>query len=615
MTEYKRNPSVQESGIGDLSENPFAVHSPDALDTVPADRIVGLFVEEFTDVDTVKQRKHTFIWGSRGSGKTFTLRYLEPDCQFLTYESPEEFLNLDDAFVAIYTPCKKGEIDKSEFDLMDELQTNTLSEHLLNMKVTEQIIFTISKQFPEGYVDKSQATEFAQDIVKFFDAGSISDSKSDADEYSDIDEEPFEWIRELIKSEKRRIAEYLRTYTIEGDDARYTGATSGYHDYLLPMIKSTRKMLELNTAPIYILVDDAFHLNESQQQIINTWIANRDQGVLCIKVSSSRHRYETFKTTSGGRIEHPHDFTEVNIEERYTQNTDRYSKKVERIANKRLETSDVPAEDIRNFLPKSETEEKLFEEIKERTKEEWEEVGKPGRQSDYVQRYAKARLFQELANRKNEKSYAGFENIVHISSGVVRNFLDPCYLMFNKQKSKGGIGPQDIEQIPPSVQNEVLRDYSEQFLQQEPKRQKKDLETGKESLLEKLTLMVRTLGEVFYERLHDENSREPRLFSFTTKDKVPENSELNEVLELGTRMQYFHLGTYSSKEGGGREDWYILNRRFAPMFKLDPTGFEGRIRLSSQDLELAYKDPSTFKENVIDMAEDQSSLQDYSTGE
>ena len=42
-----------------LSGNPFVVESPEKL---KPDQIVALFVKEYTRLETVRQRRHTFIW-------------------------------------------------------------------------------------------------------------------------------------------------------------------------------------------------------------------------------------------------------------------------------------------------------------------------------------------------------------------------------------------------------------------------------------------------------------------------------------------------------------------------------------------------------------------------
>jgi len=150
-----------------------------------------------------------------------------------------------------------------------------------------------------------------------------------------------------------------------------------------------------------------------------------------------------------------------------------------------------------------------------------------------------------------------------------------------------------IKFIPPNLQDEVLFKYSEQFLLFTPEEIRKDLTPHEATQLEQLVALVQSLGQLFYERLTDPTAREAaRLFSFTIRGRIP--PDIQEVLEMGVRYRYFQLGTYSTKEGGGRENWYILNRRLCPVFKLDPTGFGGRISITAELIRMACKDTEKF---------------------
>ncbi|WP_148708190.1 hypothetical protein [Haloferax sp. Atlit-12N] len=592
-----------------ISENPFTVHSPDALDQVSPETIVDLFVKKHTRFSAINQQKHSFLWGSRGSGKSFILRYMEPQCQFIEAGGVEEFFSKNDPYVGVYTPCSKGEIDKEELNLLSNAEARVITEHLLNLSIAEEVTSVLSSQFPEDYFNIDDKVEFAERAANLFDTASIAASKNQADNYHNKSDSPLKWLNKLFEEEKRRVTHYLNKVPFS-EDARYQGATSGYHDFLLPLISNVQNLLQQPNVPIYILLDDAFHLTKRQQQVVNTWIANRDQGTVCVKVSSSKERYETFSTVGRGRIEIPHDYTEVSIDEIYTRNDSNYAQKVREIANKRLELSEIPANNIEEFLPKNEFEQELLEEIKEQVAEEWVEEDEPGERSDFINRYANARLFQELADRKNRKSYAGFENLVHISSGRIRYFLDPCFLMVEELKSDG-VDVDEMEEIPPRIQDKILREYSRDLLIGEPEKMKKDLKPERRSHLDKLITLVKSLGQLFYNRLHDKDSREPRIFSFTIREEIDEDSEVKSVLELGRAMQYFQKDTYSSKDGGGREDWYILNRRLAPQFKIDPTGFQGRIRLTQRQLEEGCNDPQEFVRRVLGDDERQSGLEDF----
>lgn len=569
-------------------KNPFVIESPEKLSP---QQIVDLFIEKFTQFETVKQRKHTFIWGSRGSGKSMMLRYLEPQCQAVVHGGIKEFLNQQDSFLALYCPCKEGQLNKTELSMLSKYPALVISEHMLNLIIAERLLDCLCTQFPSDFFDNTNSLLFAKTVSQLFDKASIATSRKEANNLINIKESPLHWLQKLFAFENRKVSTFLVSSSLR-KTANYEGATSGYHDFLLPLLKYAQQLISPKLPlPIYILLDDAGRLTKDQQSIINTWIANRDQSVFCLKISSQRETYKTFFTRDDGLIEQSHDYSEVDVEELYTRSKSDYSQKVKLIAERRLALSSLSSKNIEEFLPPDSKEELLLQDFKKKTAEEWETVGRPGNQTDYVTRYAVARLFQYLKSRKQPKSYAGFQNMVHLSSGVVRDFLEPCYLMFDQCVSKGE-DSNSVKFIPPSIQNEILHNYSEAFILMKIEDIRKGLPSENWSKLEELKTLLQSLGRLFYDRLHDPEAREARLFSFTIRGQVP--PEINEVLQLGVRHRYFQHRTYSRKTGGGREEWYILNRRLCPAFKLDPTGFEGRISLIPQHLKLACEDPDKF---------------------
>ena len=475
--------------------------------------------------------------------------------------------------------------------MLPESTSSTISEHALVLLVVDRLLSCVKNQLLNIFDDIEGLTEFVSDSIRFFDSASIATSIENANSHFELKSNPIQWFQTVVFSETTKIVRFLRDTTLVGNNSAYSGATSGYHDFLLPFVRRFQQLKILNGATTYVLLDDADRLTKTQQGIVNEWIANRDNSILCIKVFSRRDHYRTMSTRSGSTLEQPHDYSEVNVDELYTRSTSDYWKKVELISNRRLTVAKSAAETIQCLLPADSTEAGLFEQVKAKTADEWEAAGKPGRQGDYVNRYAIPRLFQHLRASKKRKSYAGFDNLVDISSGVVRDFLEPCYLMFDRVVS-GGTKPSEVSEIPSSIQDEVIYSYSEAFLLNRIEDLRQELPPEEWSRLDSLRCLVESLGRLFYARLHDAASREARIFSFTVRGSV--NNEIAEVLRLGVRYRYLQHGTYSTKEGGGRENWYILSRRLCPMYKLDPSGFEGRISLTNEMLELACKKPDEF---------------------
>ena len=586
-----------------LAANPFVVESPEKL--LPS-QIVELFVSDFTDIETIRQRKHTFVWGSRGSGKSMMFRILEPQCQAILHGDLKKAFDQTDPFLGIYFPCKEGQLNKTELDRLDQTARAIVGEHLINLTIAERIVKCLQDQFPDDFLEKSRLVGFATAVSQLFDPISISSSIRAANEKHKITDDPLSWLRFLLRLENGKINTFLRRNCISVEETPYDGTTSGYHDFVLPMMELLKGFPSLSSVSIYLLVDDGDRLTHDQQRVLNTWIANRDQSTICIKVSAQRDRYNTFQTSRGGLLEQPHDYSDVNMEELYTRSKSDYAKKVRLIATKRLHISAVPQSDIERFLPANVREEERLEQLKKETAKEWEDIAantekRPGRKEDYVYRYATARLFQELGRKKQRKSYAGFQNLVHLSSGVIRDFLEPCYLMVDSCIKKRRV-LAELNEVPVSIQDDVCYRYSEEFLDVKFQDIRKDLAPEYWTKLDWLRTLIESMGRLFYERLHDPSAREARLFSFTVTGSLPE--ELEEVLRLGEKYRYFQKRTYSTKGGGGREPWYLLNRRLCPVFKLDPSGFEGRTTITPELLRIACEDPVLFVRTRLGEPED-----------
>ena len=71
---------------------------------------------------------------------------------------------------------------------------------------------------------------------------------------------------------------------------------------------------------------------------------------------------------------------------------------------------------------------KLREEIRRNMDKEWEDSkGKLTKtKSDYYSKYGNARYFQKLRQMKQSERYAGYDYVVNISSGIVRQYLEIC---------------------------------------------------------------------------------------------------------------------------------------------------------------------------------------------
>ncbi|MGZ3634318.1 MAG: ORC-CDC6 family AAA ATPase, partial [Parachlamydiaceae bacterium] len=329
------------------------------------------------------------------------------------------------------------------------------------------------------------------------------------------------------------------------------------------------------------------NLTKQQTQILNTWVSYRTTHSISLKISTQLN-YKTYKTTSDVKIEAPHDFSSINFTSVHTGSVkERYPKLVENIVRKRLARYGAQNTDPYVFFPEDENQKKAIKEIVNEIKERWE-PGKSGyRPGDDAYRFARPEYIRRLSGISKQGSrykYAGFEQLVHVSSGIIRFFLEPASRMFTEQLLKNDMSP--VTEISPSIQDQELRKQADQLLLQEFDELEREIEnndsrTFQSNEVTRLRNLVQGIGALFKAHIMDEKGTQRRVFSFTISGTTP-SKELKSILDFGVVHGYFYLDSIGTKNGLGRETLYVLTRRLAPAFSLDPIGFSNHLSIPSQ---------------------------------
>lgn len=210
--------------------------------------------------------------------------------------------------------------------------------------------------------------------------------------------------------------------------------------------------------------------------------------------------------------------------------------------------------------------------------------------------------------------YAGLSNITNLSSGIIRYLLDSCAKMYDKASDNG---KNAILKISPSIQNEVMRERANFYLYTELKKAEHDLGTksndsndsdiaitqSPHNLTDKLGNLINAMGKTFHDILvsgtHDDLSSgrsERTVFSVALSNPSTPDPEITQVFRLGVRLGFFHVSTIGNKDGNGRTLLYVLNRCLAPIFTLDPTGFQGYLFMTNADLKDAIMNGRQLRE-------------------
>ena len=582
----------------EIAANPFSVKTPENL---TAKELVDLFVP-YPEFANLQVSGNQFLHGHRGSGKSMMLRMMSPDSQMLAhhcgvYELP---------YFGVYLSIKATELNAPEYTRLEGENSGTvLSEHVLTTKLLSTLFQTVAKHCANSLAEHQRLENLQKFIVDIFYsklkyagwAGELPNASGP--ELQSIDKALKHSIA-LIDLVHISTVQYIKRRSF-GLAVPYQGALLGFQDVLIPVVQALAEMEITPKAPIYFLLDDADNLTEQQTQVLNTWVSYRTTGQVSLKISTQLN-YKTYRTTSGILIEAPHDFSAINFTSVHTGSIkERYPKLIADIVAKRLAKHGSAAIDPYLFFPEDEAQQAAIRAIGEEYKERWAE-GKSGayRAGDDAYRNARPEYMRRLSGASKQGArykYAGFEQLVHVSSGIVRFFLEPAARMYADQLLRND--GKSVISISPSIQDQELRNHADQLLLQEFENLEREASKSNEELgpsalkeIQKLRNIVLGVGALFRAHILDENASQRRVFSFSISDEA--DIELVSILKLGVIHGYFYLDSIGAKNGFGRNNLYVLTRRLAPAFSLDPSGFSGYLTLTSKALKEISERPQAY---------------------
>ncbi|TCB78434.1 hypothetical protein [Acinetobacter sp. ANC 4173] len=578
--------------ISEIEKNPFSVSTPENLS---AQEIVRLFVA-YPEFETLQNSGHQFLDGHRGSGKSMMLRMMCPDCQAIIHNGIDNI-----PYFSVYISIKKTNINNPEYvRIENELGGIVISEHLLSLIFISELFLSLKNFISQ----KNSKDNKKEDLINFINKDfyqilimsgwegeiKVNNSLSVQEIYGEAI-----GVLDLIYA---KTMQYIKRRAFIKDDIPYTGVLFGFQDTLLPLIKLLRNYHILPNEKIYFLIDDADNLTLQQTQILNTWVSYRSTDYISLKISTQLN-YKTFKTVSGISIQSPHDFSKIQFTSILTGSKKvRYPDLIKKIVEKRLDLYGLNSISADEFFPVDDKQEKAIKQIGEELKEKWATDGRGFRANDDAYRYARPEYIRQLSGNSKQGhrySYSGFEQLVHISSGIVRFFLEPAAYMFAEQIEKNNDNKL-VSFIEPSIQDEVIRKEAKKLAfdsMDEIASDNHSLTDNEDHLVKvkKLQNLIWGLGEIFKAHIMDPNASQRRLFSFTISG---DSTSLKPILKLGIEHGYFYTDVRGSRDGLGTEVKYVLTRRLAAAFNLDPIGFSGDKSLSANKLLELCVNPKTY---------------------
>jgi hypothetical protein len=507
------------------------------------------------------------IDGDRGSGKSMVLVYYSVTNELSMAGASEK--DFDPSNLGIYVPCNNPLLLKSEHhEALEGTSRDIISERYLIYTIAASIAKNLTSLEPK-ILPEERAT-LLEEIKYIMPDDTLHNMES-----------PFKYVTRYIRNRLREDQETLA----DGLNFDFSFETSSFFVLILPLLDAIREVEFFKESHFSFLLDDAHMLDAYQQSIVNSWLGYRDHSIFSLKVAIAGLRNYSLKTAYGGVILDGHDFTHVDLYRPFQNKDSDYGKFAREVVERRLRDIGIrmPAPE---FFPPSESFVKDLEKAKKKAEAEAlsKGISKGDRKAfnDYRYKYGRAIYFRDRSSKANKPPYSGFETLTHLSTGVVRSLLNLCYTMFERQLSRDQGGKP--KHIRPDVQAQVILDSSDKQWELVRRDLDKVINKCTPEDAAKIANLLTRVAEYFRDRLMNHQS-EPRVlvFSISGFDRLRDR-ELAKLLNLAEQAQLLYVRSGVAKSGGGRDDYYVMNRILFPVYGLDVQGQHGRASLKAEDL-------------------------------
>lgn len=530
--------------------------------------ILDYYIEDFNFSRFVSSTRNVFLVGERGCGKSMTLLYSSFPVQLLRAELAGESCVWN--VIGVYVPCNTPLNHKREQQLLDDFRASVISEHYLVISFAFNLCKTLDAT--EYHLSEDETSRFVSEIEFLLDGHLPSGDRV------------FRRIMQLL--ERKNLEAQRKVNSRENLDV-FFAETYSFSTLMLPLLRLCRTVKGLEKSHFAFLIDDAQDLNSQQRECLFSWVAFRDHSLFSLKVAITNLDRISLMTSSGGTILEGHDYTRIDMIQPFQNEGADFGRLAKQLIAKRLEKANIhcPPEE---FFPVSEA---MLEKLKEseaivRAEAEAKYGTDSKRIADYVYKYKRAHFFRNRPATSNRSEYSGFDTLVFLSTGVIRNLLHPCYWMFDKAVSAEGGLPSEWRRlcIAPAIQSEVVVAQSRRLWEIAEQELDKTLEGCSSEDAKRAFQLLDQLAILFRTRLLKHQS-EPRAVSFTISGrKGYEIRPLKRVLEtlISAQLLYVRMGT--AKDSGRQERYYVPNRLLWPARGLDPHGQHARVSLIADDL-------------------------------
>lgn len=581
-------------------KNPFADVAANGLQP---EEVHGLFVAQMGPLANLKNYVDTIVEGQRGTGKTMLLRYLSVQVQCSVIAAvPGEALDAIGKFrsqalpLGIYCCLTNAGLNRSDSQVLKNgMRERLVFEHITALFIICRIIIAIRTLAARSSGTLLPASDFTY-LCRLLRVVAPDPSGLESDRLSALLDE--------IELQRMAANEHLASLLPGGTVTNFNPWLDLSYT-LSSVLERVKEALKL-TAPIFLLLDDFDQLAKGQQEILFNAAAARRHDVVCYKFGIMSEGQKAFMSTGDRSYREGDDYNFVRLDW-IDESQNQYTRTLDEIVTRRLQRSGWPMHITLDSLLDNWNEGNKYRDLaKQQVEAELIHVSEDQRSAkvkDLWDRQGNARYFKLLAKKRVFHRYAGKITIIHLSSGIFRQFLELCSGIVDLALADPRWSPESKEKIGVEKQNKAVREWSKDVY--------RHLGTsGDVSNLNNKTQIVRSqhlinlaqaLSRFFQAKLVTGGKDSDAIAVSVTGHLAPEGFA-KALLDVAVRESVLQRKAfdYKAKSGtGDRFPTYRLNRRLAPSVGLGVSEPQGRHELTAVLIELAATNPEAFLQKTV----------------
>ena len=567
---------------GPVSDNPFRRVRAEHFENI------GILARSYTEPEAARyerivETKPVILEGGRGSGKTMTLKSMLLQA-LVSRLGLRTFDETTVPYFGVYLRFVPGSFATQsraveEIVGMDRCVALFLTEIIL--KLTHALVGELRSCADEGIVQVPGSRERLL-VSQIVDA--VRPSVPIGSQMVGLDD-----LLGLLSRELRFVSDYVNRL-IFGENREYEGVFLNVDDLKRICNATTTTCFGKPEKTVLFLLDEFENLLAFQKVVANSILKASAFGHYSVKIAAKKAAFTPSHTLEGQEIEEPHDYASVDVDYNIsdTQERQNYKELLTTICQRSLSQEAFGETMIGNLLEPALEGDGLEKE--ELDQEIAIVLGDRPLTAEDRHRLGNAAVYRLLHRKRGRrKQFAGFDDLVTLSSGIIRVFLELVGLSYHFAV-QDGVDVKGGQPIGRSHQTSAAYALSDYYLT--------TIRNNVATVGPQIQQLVIDLGDIFRAKLLKHNS-EPEGSRLAVHDPHMLVESASKDAEMVLTQAVIHSIFQNPTPRGGmrpkhitdiQPQEYILNRVYSPSLAISPRP-RWRTRISTKDL-LELMDPA-----------------------